>query len=130
MHPISRPCFCGPRSPINGWARCGPRRRPTIWGTWPPNLSPPIGINHLAGVVPASGIVVAEDGVPRCWWCAGDALYCRYHDLEWGRPVDDDRRLFEKLCLEGFQSGLSWLTILRKRDRFRAAFAQFDIEAV
>src|SRR5262245_32812900 len=47
MHPISRPCFCGPRSPINGWARCGPRRRPTIWGTWPPNLSPPIGINHL-----------------------------------------------------------------------------------
>jgi DNA-3-methyladenine glycosylase I len=81
-------------------------------------------------VVPAPGIVVAEDGVARCWWCAGDALYQRYHDLEWGRPVDDDRRLFEKLCLEGFQSGLSWLTILRKRDRFRAAFAHFDVEAV
>ena len=76
------------------------------------------------------GIAVGEDGVPRCWWCAGDDLYRRYHDLEWGRPVGDDRRLFEKLCLEGFQSGLSWLTILRKRDHFRAAFAQFDIEAV
>lgn len=71
-----------------------------------------------------------EAGVSRCWWCRGDALYERYHDAEWGRPVDDDRRLFEKLCLEGFQSGLSWLTILRKRENFRKAFKGFDIEAV
>ena len=60
----------------------------------------------------------------------GDPLYERYHDVEWGRPVSDDRRLFEKISLEGFQSGLSWLTILRKRDNFRAAFAGFEIEAV
>ncbi len=70
------------------------------------------------------------DGVTRCWWCGDDPLYVSYHDNEWGRPVTDDRRLFEKICLEGFQSGLSWLTILRKRDNFRAAFAGFDIEAV
>ncbi|HEX2026836.1 MAG TPA: DNA-3-methyladenine glycosylase I [Nitriliruptorales bacterium] len=66
----------------------------------------------------------------RCWWCGDDALYVAYHDHEWGRPVHDDRRLFEKLCLEGFQAGLSWLTILRKRPAFRAAFEDFDIEAV
>jgi DNA-3-methyladenine glycosylase I len=66
----------------------------------------------------------------RCWWAEGDPLYERYHDLEWGRPVADDVRLFEKLALEGFQSGLSWLTILRKRENFRAAFAGFDIEKV
>ena len=67
----------------------------------------------------------------RCTWAAGAPPdYVRYHDQEWGRPVADDRRLFEKLCLEGFQSGLSWLTILRKREAFRAAFAGFDIETV
>jgi DNA-3-methyladenine glycosylase I len=66
----------------------------------------------------------------RCWWCGTDPLYVRYHDEEWGAPVSDDRRLFEKICLEGFQSGLSWLTILRKRDNFRAAFADFDFERV
>ena len=66
----------------------------------------------------------------RCWWCGTDPLYVRYHDDEWGAPVGDDRRLFEKICLEGFQSGLSWLTILRKRDNFRAAFADFDFERV
>ena len=67
----------------------------------------------------------------RCTWAAGAPPdYVRYHDEEWGRPVADDRRLFEKLCLEGFQSGLSWLTILRKREAFRAAFAGFDIETV
>ena len=76
------------------------------------------------------GIEVGDDGVPRCWWGAGDPLYRRYHDTEWGRPVSNDRRLFEKLCLEGFMSGLSWLTILRKRENFRAAFAQFDPDAV
>jgi DNA-3-methyladenine glycosylase I len=66
----------------------------------------------------------------RCWWCGGHADYTHYHDHEWGIPVADDRRLFEKLCLEGFQSGLSWLTILRKREHFRAAFAGFDFAEV
>jgi DNA-3-methyladenine glycosylase I len=62
----------------------------------------------------------------RCWWAGTDPLYVKYHDEEWGRPVVDDRRLFEKICLEGFQAGLSWLTILRKRENFRRAFAEFD----
>ena len=62
----------------------------------------------------------------RCWWPGEDELYIRYHDHEWGRPVTDDRRLFEKICLEGFQSGLSWITILRKRENFRTAFKDFD----
>ena len=66
----------------------------------------------------------------RCWWCGTDPLYVRYHDEEWGRPVTDDTRLFEKVCLEGFQAGLSWITILRKRDNFRRAFAGFDAERV
>jgi DNA-3-methyladenine glycosylase I len=66
----------------------------------------------------------------RCWWAGEDPAYVAYHDDEWGRPVADDRRLFEKLCLEGFQSGLSWRTILHKREAFRAAFAGFDIERV
>jgi len=66
----------------------------------------------------------------RCWWCGDDREYQRYHDREWGRPVRDDRRLFEKVCLEGFQSGLSWLTILRKRANFRAAFANFEFARV
>ncbi len=77
-----------------------------------------------------SGIEPGSDGRPRCWWCVGDELYERYHDLEWGRPTSDERRLFEKLCLEGFQAGLSWLTILRKRESFRAAFAAFEPAAV
>jgi DNA-3-methyladenine glycosylase I len=75
---------------------------------------------------PPEGITVGEDGVARCWWGANDPLYRRYHDTEWGRPVAEDRRLFEKLCLEGFQAGLSWLTILRKRERFREVFSGFD----
>ncbi len=66
----------------------------------------------------------------RCPWCGTDPLYVAYHDDEWGRPVADDRRLFEKICLEGFQSGLSWITILRKREHFRAAFDGFDFEKV
>jgi DNA-3-methyladenine glycosylase I len=66
----------------------------------------------------------------RCWWCGDDPLYIRYHDEEWGRPVRDDRRLFEKICLEGFQAGLSWITILRKRENFRRAFAKFDLDRV
>jgi DNA-3-methyladenine glycosylase I len=71
-----------------------------------------------------------DDGLARCGWCLGSADYLAYHDDEWGRPVVDDVRLYEKLCLEGFQSGLSWLTILRKRPGFRAAFAGFDPEQV
>lgn len=79
---------------------------------------------------PNARVITGEDGIARCWWGAGDPGYRRYHDREWGRPVADDRRLFEKLCLEGFQSGLSWLIILRKRDNFRKAFNAFDIRAV
>lgn len=76
------------------------------------------------------GLVCGEDGLVRCWWCAGAPDYAAYHDREWGRPVHDDHRLFEKICLEGFQSGLSWLTILRKRESFRKAFANFDYHRV
>jgi DNA-3-methyladenine glycosylase I len=79
------------------------------------------------------GIVVGEDGVARCWWGesgVGGSLYRHYHDREWGFPVVDDVRLFEKLSLEGFQSGLSWITILRKREAFRRAFAGFDFRVV
>jgi DNA-3-methyladenine glycosylase I len=66
----------------------------------------------------------------RCWWPGTDPLYIRYHDEEWGRPVTDDTRLFEKICLEGFQAGLSWITILRKRERFREVFHGFDPDRV
>ena len=75
-------------------------------------------------------IITDASGIPRCWWCLGDPLYVRYHDEEWGFPVADDVLLFEKLCLEGFQCGLSWLTILRKRENFREAFGGFDIQLV
>ncbi|MCK5384080.1 MAG: DNA-3-methyladenine glycosylase I [Alphaproteobacteria bacterium] len=71
-------------------------------------------------------LITGKDGHTRCWWCGDDPLYIRYHDEEWGNPVYDDVRLFEKICLEGFQAGLSWLTILRKRENFRTAFAGFD----
>ena len=77
-----------------------------------------------------SGLAIGDDGVARCIWGDAPPIYRAYHDTEWGFPVDDDRRLFEKLCLEGFQAGLSWLTILRKRENFRAAFAGFDFERV
>jgi DNA-3-methyladenine glycosylase I len=76
------------------------------------------------------GITVGEDGVARCSWADSAPEYRAYHDTEWGFPVADDVRLFEKLCLEGFQSGLSWLTILRKREAFRQAFAGFAFERV
>jgi DNA-3-methyladenine glycosylase I len=76
------------------------------------------------------GLVAGDDGLARCGWSTGTADYTAYHDDEWGRPVVDDVRLYEKICLEGFQSGLSWLTILRKREGFRAAFAGFVPEAV
>ncbi|MBC8357071.1 MAG: DNA-3-methyladenine glycosylase I [Planctomycetes bacterium] len=71
-------------------------------------------------------LITGADGKTRCWWCGDDPLYVEYHDHEWGLPVDDDVRLFEKICLEGFQAGLSWITVLRKREDFRKAFAGFD----
>jgi DNA-3-methyladenine glycosylase I len=77
-----------------------------------------------------AGLVADEDGIVRCWWAGDDPLYRDYHDREWGMPVRDDRRLFEKICLEGFQAGLAWITILRKRDAFRQAFRDFDVHAV
>jgi DNA-3-methyladenine glycosylase I len=73
------------------------------------------------------GLRLHDDGIVRCTWCTDDPVYRRYHDDEWGQPVIDEVRLFEKLCLEGFQSGLSWLTVLKKRDAFRKAFARFDV---
>jgi DNA-3-methyladenine glycosylase I len=78
----------------------------------------------------APGLARGPDDRPRCAWGVSTADYVPYHDAEWGFPVRDDRRLFEKLCLEGFQAGLSWLTVLRKRPAFRAAFADFDITRV
>jgi DNA-3-methyladenine glycosylase I len=80
--------------------------------------------------VTTNGVVLGEDGVARCWWGDSAPEYRVYHDSEWGLPVADDVRLFEKLSLEGFQAGLSWLTILRKREAFRRAFAGFDFERV
>ncbi|MEM6365812.1 MAG: DNA-3-methyladenine glycosylase I [Planctomycetota bacterium] len=70
------------------------------------------------------------DGAIRCAWCVGDPEYQRYHDEEWGRPVNDTTRLFEKICLEGFQAGLSWLTILKRRERLRDCFHRFDFHRV
>ena len=81
-------------------------------------------------VTDESGLVKGEDGRRRCAWGASTPDYMAYHDHEWGRPVTDNFRLFEKICLEGFQSGLSWLTILRKRENFRKAFAGFDYHKV
>ena len=76
------------------------------------------------------GTRVGPDGVARCWWCGDDPLYVEYHDREWGTPLRDERALFELLCLEGFQAGLAWITILRKRVAFREAFAGFEPEVV
>lgn len=73
-----------------------------------------------------TGVVVGDDGVARCWWGTEPEIYRVYHDEEWGRPTTDDQLLFEKVCLEGFQAGLSWLTVLRKRQNFRDVFAAFD----
>ena len=78
----------------------------------------------------SDGLVTDPTGVTRCWWCGEDPDYVDYHDREWGVPVHDDVRLFEKLCLEGFQAGLSWRTILRKRPAFREVFHGFDPEVV
>jgi DNA-3-methyladenine glycosylase I len=78
----------------------------------------------------SDALAAGPDGLPRCWWAVSAPEYVAYHDQEWGRPVRDDRGLYERLCLEAFQSGLSWITILRKREGFRAAFAGFDPERV
>lgn len=78
----------------------------------------------------AKSITKGPDGISRCFWASGSESYSIYHDKEWGRPTRDDRWIFEKLCLEGFQAGLSWLTILNKRENFRAAFAHFEIDEV
>jgi DNA-3-methyladenine glycosylase I len=86
--------------------------------------------NTEAMVEAATGLTRGEDGVVRCFWADSPAIYRAYHDDEWGVPIADDQRLFEKLCLEGFQAGLSWLTILGKRENFRAAFADFDFHRV
>lgn len=75
-------------------------------------------------------LIAGVDAQTRCWWCGDDPLYVHYHDTEWGLPVDDDIRLFEKICLEGFQAGLAWITVLRKREDFRKAFADFDFHKV
>lgn len=77
---------------------------------------------------PVAGLFTDDSGQHRCFWCEASPLYKHYHDHEWGFPVDDERRLFEKLCLEGFQAGLSWITILNKREAFRAGFANFEAE--
>lgn len=77
-----------------------------------------------------AGLLTGADGLTRCGWCGSSDDYRDYHDREWGRPVTDERLLFERLCLEGFQSGLAWITILRKREGFRRAFAGFDVDAV
>ncbi len=76
------------------------------------------------------GLHQHDDGITRCAWATSHPRYVQYHDTEWGLPVDDDAQLFEKICLEGFQSGLSWLTILMKREAFREVFHDFDIDAV
>ena len=78
----------------------------------------------------SDGLVEGPDGALRCWWGASTPEYAAYHDEEWGKPVRDDRGMYERLCLEAFQSGLSWLTILRKREGFRAAFADFEPQRV
>lgn len=80
--------------------------------------------------IPDNGLIEGDDGQWRCWWHGNDPEYLRYHDQEWGYPVDTDQRLFEKINLEGFQAGLSWLTILRKRENFRAAFDSFDFTKI
>jgi DNA-3-methyladenine glycosylase I len=82
----------------------------------------------VTALIANEGLIEGADRKVRCWWHGGHNDYVAYHDQEWGRPVDDDRRLFEKICLEGFQAGLSWLTILRKRESFRAAMTDFNFE--
>jgi len=92
--------------------------------------SAPADAAALSPIDPLTGLFTEAGTCPRCGWCRATPLYRNYHDQEWGFPVADDRRLFEKLCLEGFQAGLSWITILNKREAFRAGFANFEAEQV
>ena len=92
-------------------------------GIWPPPSS-------RLGSTNVRSVIVGADGRGRCWWCGEDPTYVAYHDHEWGRPLHDDRQLYGLLVLEGFQAGLSWITILRKRPAFERAFAGFDPEVV
>jgi DNA-3-methyladenine glycosylase I len=92
--------------------------------------TPDIRTATMTDTAPRPDLVVGDDGHARCWWGAGDPLYVAYHDDEWGRPLRDEHALFGLLCLEFFQSGLSWLTILRKRPAFFSAFDGFDPEVV
>jgi DNA-3-methyladenine glycosylase I len=94
-------------------------------------FTPRLGYGKLPAVTSnRERVITGEDGVARCWWADSAPDYRAYHDHEWGCPVAQDTTLFEKLCLEGFQAGLSWLTILRKREAFRTAFAGFDFNRV
>ena len=81
-------------------------------------------------MIHTKALIIGKDSRPRCFWCGDDDQYVEYHDLQWARPVVDDIDLYEKICLEGFQAGLSWLTILRKRESFRKAFRGFDPKIV
>ena len=83
-----------------------------------------------SAVATTPGLFTDDTHTHRCWWCEATPAYRRYHDTEWGFPVADERRLFEKICLEGFQAGLSWLTILNKRENFRSAFVNFEAEQI
>ncbi len=123
-HPEDTPDPGGPYPPLP--AQAGPDR------TGGDGISPvPGGPGLLVDSTPtAKGAVAGPDGRLRCPWGLSTADYVAYHDEEWGRPVHGDQAIFERLCLEAFQSGLSWLTILRKRENFRKAFAGFDIAAV
>jgi DNA-3-methyladenine glycosylase I len=89
-----------------------------------------VGVNPKKRTRLPAGVIRGDDGHARCWWAGNTPDYTVYHDDEWGRPTDDDVVIFEKIVLEGFQSGLSWLTILRKRDAFRRAFSAFDLDKV
>ena len=94
-------------------------------------LSKPGSISESATPTePPTGLFTDASHATRCAWCRASASYQHYHDTEWGLPVKDERRLFEKICLEGFQAGLSWLTILNKREAFRAGFANFEMAQV
>jgi DNA-3-methyladenine glycosylase I len=89
-----------------------------------------LGPGNESRVVTSPSVAPGPDGLPRCWWCLGSPEYIAYHDEDWGRPIHGDRELFEMLTLEAFQSGLSWLTILRKREGFARAFEGWDVERI
>eukprot|EP01062_Namystynia_karyoxenos_P018144 TRINITY_DN16747_c0_g1_i1.p1 TRINITY_DN16747_c0_g1~~TRINITY_DN16747_c0_g1_i1.p1 ORF type:complete len:310 (+),score=109.40 TRINITY_DN16747_c0_g1_i1:74-931(+) len=120
-----RPRHAGPAAAAAAPQQAAPKKRTKAPAKAKPDAAALSAVQAAGESAPRGA-----DGVARCWWGCGDADYSAYHDAEWGRPVADDVRLFEKLCLEGFQAGLSWLTILRKRDNFRKGFAGFDFRKV